>query len=251
MNKIDNTTTHRHAIVMGATSGIGKEVSLLLAEKGWLVAIAGRRTDMLDKLMQCHNNIKVSRTVDVNTEVAPQTLKEMAEELGGMDLYVHSSGIGWQNAELDMEKELLTVNTNATGFTRMVANAFNMMAENGRGGHIVCITSIAGTKGLGAAPAYSATKRYQAHYLECLAQLAHIRKQNIAITDIRPGFVDTPLIEGSDFPMKLSVKAVAKNIVRAIEKRKAIRIIDWRYRLLVAVWRLIPRCIWTRMRIGG
>lgn len=236
---------------MGATSGIGKEVALLLAEKGWLVAIAGRRANLLEEMAQRHDNIKVSRTVDVNTDAAPQTLKEMTEELGGMELYVHSSGIGWQNTELDMEKELLTANTNATGFTRMVAAAFNMMAENGKGGHIACITSIAGTKGLGAAPAYSATKRYQAHYLECLAQLAHIRRVGITITDIRPGFVDTPLIEGSDFPMKLSVKAVAKDIVRAIEKRKAIHIIDWRYRLLVAVWQLIPRGIWTRMRIGG
>lgn len=251
MKRQNDIPAKGHAIVMGATSGIGREVALLLAQKGWLVAIAGRRTEMLEKLRQCHKNIKVCRTVDVNTEAAPQTLREMAEELGGMDLYVHSSGIGWQNAELDLEKELLTANTNAVGFTRMVANAFNMMAENGKGGHIVCVTSIAGTKGLGAAPAYSATKRYQAHYLECLTQLAHIRKLNISITDIRPGFVDTPLIEGSDFPMKLSVKAVAKDIVRAIEKRKTIRIIDWRYRLLVWIWRMIPRAVWTRMRISG
>lgn len=249
MNKKDYTTVHRHAIVMGATSGIGREVALLLAEKGWHVAVAGRRADCLEELALMHENIKVAKSVDINAPGASTALEEMAAELGGMDLYVHSSGIGWQNEALEQEKELMTVETNASGFTRMVSAAFKIMAREGKGGHIACISSIAGTKGLGAAPAYSATKRFQAHYMECLAQLSHKRGLHIIMTDIRPGFVDTPLIAGSDYPLKLSAAAVAADIVKAIKKKKGVCIIDWRYKLLVMLWRLIPRWMWVRMKI--
>lgn len=235
---------------MGATSGIGREVSVLLANEGWQVAVAGRRTELLDALRREHPNIVASRRVDVNDEAAPRELLRLIDELGGMMLYLHSSGIGWQNAQLDADKELRTVTTNGLGFVRMVTVAYNWLAENG-GGRIACITSIAGTRGLGAAPAYSATKRFQTHYLECLSQQARLRRLPIRITDIRPGFVATPLIEGSRYPMQLSAKSVARSIVRAIRQGREVITIDWRYRLLVALWRLVPRWLWLRLPING
>ena len=114
---------------------------------------------------------------------------------------------------------------------------------------IACITSIAGTKGLGAAPAYSATKRMQNHYLECLSQLARMRRLPIRITDVRPGFVATDLISGSSYPLQLKADDVAKGIVHAIEKKKEVVTIDWRYAILVFFWRIIPRWLWVRLRI--
>ena len=116
------------------------------------------------------------------------------------------------------------------------------------GGQIACITSIARTRGLGAAPAYSATKRFQSHYLECLAQQSRMRHLNIHITDIRPGFVATDLIAGSHFPLQLSAESVARDIVKTVEHGKATVTIDWRYRLLVAAWGMIPRWLWVRLR---
>lgn len=237
----------KRAIVMGATSGIGMEVAKLLAERGWKVGIAGRRLERLRELSDATPNIMAYKQIDVTQEEAPRLLLELTEEMGGMDLYFHSSGIGWQNASLDLAKEMRTVETNALGFTRMLTAAFSCLAD--RGGRIACITSIAGTKGLGAAPAYSATKRFQNHYLECLSQQARMRRLPVSITDIRPGFVATDLIAGSSYPLQLSAPAVARHIVSAIEKGKEVVTIDWRYRLLVAFWRLIPRWLWVRMKI--
>lgn len=241
----------KKAIIMGATSGIGREVAIQLAEKGWKVGVAGRRQQMLDDLTSLSENISTSRQIDVTREDAPHILLDMIKEMGGIDMYFHSSGIGWQNTELDIEKELLTVNTNAMGVTRMVDTMFNYFAEHpDKEGHIAVISSIAGTKGLGAAPSYSATKRFVNHYLECLTQLCTIRRiSNIKIHDIRPGFVRTPLISGATYPMQLDVKPVAKDIIRGIERGKSIITVDWRYRILVALWRLIPRWIWVRIRI--
>ena len=260
----------KKAIVMGATSGIGMEVAKLLAAKGWQVGIAGRRIERLQALISDNKTTLQSggtisdnkatpqggiicyQQIDVTSAEAPSQLLELIDKLGGMDLYFHSSGIGWQNNSLDIEKELKTVETNGLGFTRMVDTAFNWFAthhQNNSKARIACITSIAGTKGLGAAPAYSATKRFQNHYLECLSQQARMRHLPISITDIRPGFVKTDLIAGSTYPLQLQAEDVAKHIVRAIEKGKEVKVIDWRYAILVFFWHLIPRGLWTRLRI--
>ena len=236
---------------MGATSGIGMEVAKLLAAKGWLVGIAGRRVDRLEEVMK-ETNVVCYKQIDVTSPDAPVLLRELITELGGMDLYFHSSGIGWQNNQLDIEKELKTVETNGLGFVRMMDTAFNWFAERTeqRKASIACITSIAGTKGLGAAPSYSATKRFQNHYIECLSQQANMRHLPITFTDIRPGFVKTDLIAGSQYPLQLQAQKVARDIVKAIEADKDVKVIDWRYAILVFCWRLIPRWIWKRMHIG-
>ena len=260
----------KKAIVMGATSGIGMEVAKLLAAKGWQVGIAGRRIERLQTLISDNKTTLQSggtisdnkatpqggiicyQQIDVTSAEAPSQLLELIDKLGGMDLYFHSSGIGWQNNSLDIEKELKTVETNGLGFTRMVDTAFNWFAihhQNNSKARIACITSIAGTKGLGAAPAYSATKRFQNHYLECLSQQARMRHLPIAITDIRPGFVKTDLIAGSSYPLQLKSEDVAKHIVNAIENGEEVKVIDWRYDILVFLWRLIPRWLWTRLKI--
>lgn len=251
---------------MGATSGIGQEVAKLLAANGYEVGIAGRREERLVQMAQATPGIVAHRQIDVTKEDAPTELHKLIEELGGMDLYFHSSGIGWENVALDADKELKTVETNGVGFVRMVSAAYNWFAEQKadeakqraegdeqkasdkeRKARIACITSIARTRGLGAAPAYSATKRMQAHYLECLSQQARMRHLNIGITDIRPGFVATDLIAGSHFPLQLKAEDVARTIVRAIERGSEVVTIDWRYRLLVAAWQLIPRWLWVRL----
>ena len=251
---------------MGATSGIGQEVARLLAANGYEVGIAGRREERLVQMAQATPGIVTHRQIDVTKEDAPTELYKLIEELGGMDLYFHSSGIGWENVALDADKELKTVETNVVGFVRMVSAAYNWFAEQRadeakqraegdeqragdkeRKARIACITSIARTRGLGAAPAYSATKRMQAHYLECLSQQARMRHLNLGITDIRPGFVATDLIAGSHFPLQLKAEDVARTIVRAIERGSEVVTIDWRYRLLVAAWQLIPRWLWVRL----
>lgn len=238
----------KKAIVIGATSGIGLEVARLLAERGYIVGVAGRRVDRLEAIVKSNENIKAYRQIDVTDAAAPQFLNELIAELGGMDLYFHSSGIGWENCELNIEREMKTVETNGLGFTRMVTAAYRWYANNNKGGQIACITSIARTRGLGAAPAYSATKRFQSHYLECLAQQSRMRRLGIHITDIRPGFVATDLIAESHFPLQLSANSVARSIVKAVIQCKETVTIDWRYRMLVAAWAMIPRWLWTRLR---
>ena len=247
-----NCMQNKSAVVMGATSGIGYEVALLLAQRGWKVGIAGRREEILSQMVKQQPGIVAYEVIDVTSPQATEGLQRLITKLGQMELYFHSSGIGFQNPSLDAEKELPTIETNCLGMARLVGEAFRYFASHPeREAELAVISSIARTKGLGAAPAYSASKRFTSHYLECLCQLKSIRQlHHIHLTDIRPGFVRTPLIEKSRFPMQLDARDVAADIVRAIEQHKAVVPINWLYRLLVCCWQLIPRWLWIRMRIA-
>lgn len=238
------------AIIIGATSGIGLEVARVLASKGWTLGLAGRRENCLIEIAKELPQVKSFRRIDITHEGATSILQEMIDELGGINLYFHSSGIGYQNVNLEEDKELRTTETNVVGFTRMITFMFHYFAEHPElDGHIAAVTSIAGTMGLGAAPAYSSTKRYQSQYLECMQQLSNMRRLNIHFTDIRPGFVTTDLLT-DNYPMQLQATQVAMNIVYALERKKSVCVIDWKYRILVALWRLIPRCVWVKFKVS-
>ena len=245
----------KRAIIVGASSGIGLEVARLLLADGWQLGVAARREEPLKALQaEAPGRVQVM-TIDITQSDADQRLLAFIQQLGGIDLYFHASGIGKQNRTLEPDIELQTVQTNALGFTRMIGAAYRYFASLPSAGkrpvgHIVAITSIAGTKGLGPAPSYSATKALQATYLEALEQQAHQRGLNIRFTDIRPGFVDTALLNDSfHYPMLMRPEAVARHIVRAIQKHRHVRVIDWRYRILIALWRLIPRCLWRYFKL--
>ena len=239
----------KRAIVIGASSGIGKEVARLLLADGWHLGVAARRTELLEELRSEHPELVTVAEIDVTSEDAPRKLLDLIDVMGGVGLFFYSSGIGKQNMLLDKEIEMRTVETNVKGFTQMIDTIYNYMSEH-QGGHIAVISSIASTKGLGAAPSYSATKSFQAHYIEALQQQANMRNLNIRFTDIQPGFVDTALL-GDDhkYPLLLRTEDVARQIVSAVYKEKGRCIIDWRYRLLTFFWRLIPRWLWVRLKI--
>lgn len=239
----------RQAIIMGASSGMGHRIAEILLEKGWRVGVAARREEMLLPLKEKYPGKVVTACIDVNDPKADELLLKMVEKMNGVDLYFHVSGIGKQNLTLERDIEMNTVETNGTGFTRCITTMFNYMAKNG-GGHIAAISSIAGTKGLGAAPSYSATKAFQNCYLEALEQQASMRHLNIRITDIRPGFVDTPLLgDNPHYPMLIDTESASQEIVRAVLGKKHVHVLDWRYRILTPLWRLIPRWLWRRLNI--
>ncbi|MBR7012212.1 MAG: SDR family NAD(P)-dependent oxidoreductase [Muribaculaceae bacterium] len=239
----------KRVIIIGASSGIGMEVAKLLLDEGCRLCVAARREDRLQLLKQLAPDRVVTATIDVTAEGAEQRLRSLIDELGGMDLFFYASGIGKQNRTLTPEIELNTVNTNGMGFTRMIGEAYRYFADRGEG-HIAAISSIAGTKGLGPAPSYSATKAMQNVYLQALEQQANARGLKIRFTDIRPGFVDTDLLKGDfRYPMMLKPEKVARQIVRAINSKRHVKVIDWRYAILTALWRRLPRPLWRHLKL--
>ena len=240
---------NKKVIIIGATSGIGREVALVYIAQGWKVGVAGRREAELESLRAMAPEQVFTQVLDVTKNDAAEHLQTLINKVGGMDLFLLSSGIGKQNYTLDTEIELATAATNVEGFIRMTNAAYHYFEKQGHG-HLAVISSIAGTKGLGAAAAYSATKGFQHMYMDALDQLSRMQKLNISFTDIRPGFVATPLLKSSkSYPMLMEAPIVALDIVDALERKKRVAIIDWRFRLLVGFWRLIPKWIWLRLPI--
>lgn len=239
----------KRAIVIGASSGIGCEVSKLLVADGWQLGIAARRVDRLEEIKRISpSQVEVMR-IDVTSADAPERLLDLIKTLGGVSLFVYCSGVGKQNPELDTDVELSTVGVNVKGFTAMVDTIFNYMAAH-LGGDISVISSIAGTKGLGVAPSYSATKAYQNVYIQALEQLSNMRHLHIRFTDIRPGFVRTDMLAGSGhYPLLMDKTAVARELLRAVKAHRHVHVIDWRYRFVVLIWRLIPNRLWRKLNV--
>ncbi|MBS1424883.1 SDR family NAD(P)-dependent oxidoreductase, partial [Parabacteroides sp.] len=109
----------KRIIIIGATSGIGYEVAKIYWKRGYQLGLAGRRVDRLEEFRkQDPEHIRIKQ-LDVTAEDAADRLDELIRDLGGMDIFLLSSGIGNQNKYLDTSIEQATIQTNVTGFTRM------------------------------------------------------------------------------------------------------------------------------------
>ena len=186
----------KKAIIIGATSGIGKELAELLAGNGYIVGITGRRTHLLEEIKAKKPESYLTKTIDITqTALIAGHLDELTLQLSGLDLLIISSGTGDLNEKLDFELEKKTIDTNVSGFTAISDWAFNYF-EKQKYGQLAAISSIGGLLGNRQAPAYSATKAYQINYLEGLRMKALKTSLPIFITDIRPGFVNTEMAKG-------------------------------------------------------
>lgn len=237
-------------IIMGATSGLGLRVAERLAEMGWLVGAAGRKDDVLNDLKARYPDNVVTAHIDVTKSGAPKDLLKLISKMDGMDVYFHVAGIGYENSALNLHDELSTLETNVTGFVRMTATAYRYFRDTGSSGQIAAITSVAGTNGIGRLASYSSTKRFQQTYLRALNQLATIDGADVKFTDIRPGWVRTPLLNPhEEYPMTMRMPYAVPKILKALLRRKRVAVIDWRWNLLVGLWRLIPESLWVKIPV--
>lgn len=132
----------KKAIIIGATSGIGKGLAKILADNNYKVGITGRRTKLLEDVKSQNPNAYFTRTFDItDTKIIVENLNALATELGGLDLLIISSGTGDLNEKLDFEIEKRTIETNVTGFTCIANWTFNYF-ENQKSGHLVAISSV-------------------------------------------------------------------------------------------------------------
>ena len=237
----------KKAIVIGGTSGIGREVGKLLTENGYLVGILGRRTELLTEIEKENQKLYRIKNFDITEiEKIETKLTELTKEIGGIDLLILSSGMGDINENLNFAVEKRTIETNVLGFTCVSDWAFNYF-EKQKFGHLVAISSIAGIRGSRQATAYNATKAYQINYLEGLRQKAKKLKMKIFITDIRPGFVNTEMAKGEGLFWVSPVEKASKQIYNAILNKKKIVYVTKRWRIIANILKRIPTFIYDKM----
>lgn len=239
------TSLPKTVLILGATSGIGRELARIYAAEGCRVAITGRRTALLDTLKTESPNY-VAATLDVtDTAQLPLELNHIADTLGHIDLFIINAGAGNQNEDLDFGIECRAIHPNVYGFTCACGWAINYFRKQGYG-HLATVSSIAGLRGLRFAPAYSASKAYQISYLVAMRQKAKHEKLPIRITDIRPGFVATAMAPEQAI-FTIPVEKAARCIVRAIRKKKKVSYLTPLWRGIAMAIRWMPE--WAFVRI--
>ena len=243
----------KYIVIVGASSGVGRAVAEAFARGGWRVGVTARREEPLRELAETYPGRIESAAFDVAAENSDRLFLDLVERLGGMDIMLYAAGCGWYNPELDTADDLRTVATNVTGFTKIVNASFGYYSRtaNVSRGRIAAITSVAGVKGLGISAAYSASKRYQWTYLQAIDQLAHIRHVNVGVTDIRPGFIQTGLLDRGpkDLPLTMSLDYAVGLIVKALLRGRRTAVIDSRWAAVTALWRLIPNALWPHLSV--
>lgn len=237
----------RKAIIVGASSGIGKALAELLSSKGYIVGLVARRTAMLLNIQKELPSRTYIRTLDIRDSAAVQQgLTDLIADMGDVDLVVISAGIGHVNPELSMEKEMETIATNVSGFTAVANVVFHYFLQQGSG-HLVGISSIAAIRGNADAPAYNASKAFVSNYLEGLRQKSARLGLPICITEIQPGFVDTDMAKGKGLFWVTPVRKAAAQIYRAIESKRAHTYVSKRWRLVGWLLKGIPSTLYRRM----
>jgi len=237
----------RKAIIVGASSGMGKELCRILVREGYVVGITGRRENLLQELQAESPGQIFYRAFDIrDMSKTARGLRELIRDLGGLDLLVISSGTGFINEELDPEPEFQTIYTNVTAFTDIMTFAYQYFKKHPPG-HLVGITSIAALRGNASAPAYNASKAYQSNYLEALRLRSRKSGDQITVTDIRPGFVNTDMARGDRLFWVASPAKAASLIYRAVKHKKRVAYISRRWRLFAFLLKLAPRWLYEKI----
>ena len=230
----------KKAIIIGATSGIGKAVAEILLQEGYLVGVTGRREDLFPAMQQQFTGRIFCKKMDVQElSTLASICNELVNQMGGMDLLVISAGIGEGNKQLDFEIENDVIKTNIQGFTCIADWGITFFKKQGYG-HLVNISSIAGIRGNGLAPSYNASKAYQINYLEGLRLNTIKSGYNITVTDVRPGFVDTAMAKGNGLFWVAPVQKAAEQIVEAIQQKRKVVYITKRWGLIGYFLKIIP-----------
>ncbi|MCH5319426.1 MAG: SDR family NAD(P)-dependent oxidoreductase [Paramuribaculum sp.] len=239
-------------VIIGASSGLGLRMATDFARVGCRVGLAARRTDTLEEIKALYPDRVAVSCIDVRATDSVKKFYDLIELIDGMDILIYASGVGFQDPELNDSKIRDIVDTNCTGFARILAAAYRYYREtaNVRPGQIAAITSIAGTKGIGLAAAYSASKRFQRNFIDALEQLAYTQQVNVKFTDIRPGFVRTPFLNPAiEYPMILSVNKAAPLIETAILRKRRVAYIDSRWGVVNGLWSLVPQAVWKHVSL--
>ncbi len=246
MSKLSTTT--RTALVTGASSGIGAALARALAREGIEVVLAARREAALHELAAtiAHDGGKARvLALDVSDpELTFTKIQAIDDEIGGLDLVVANAGVGQQRwaGKLDWQACSQVIDVNVRGAVATLVAVLPRMIERGRG-RLVGISSVAQYRGLPKNASYSASKAFLSTFLESLR--VDLRHTGVAVTDVRPGFVDTPLSASIPRkPFEIDADAAARLILASITRRQRVLVFPLPMRILGALLTVMPSAIY-------
>jgi short-subunit dehydrogenase len=233
-------------IIVGASSGIGREIACKYAGIGHKVGVTGRREHLLNELKEKFPEQIFVSCFDVMQNDNRQRIQQLIGEMDGLDILIYNAGYGDPSKELDWSIENTTTRTNVNGFVEIVSFAFNYFAQQGRG-QIAVTSSVASVRGNSWAPAYSASKAFMSNYAESLNIKAKRLKKNIVVTDIRPGFINTKMAKANGQFWVVTKEKAAEQIIHAIQKKRRVAYVSRRWWLIAQLMKMMPFGIYRRV----
>jgi short-subunit dehydrogenase len=243
----------RVAVITGASSGIGWAVAKELARQGAKVGLLARRQDKLEALAgEIRREHKEASVALASADVAErqQTLEafqSVRQQLGPIDLMIANAGVGAPTLlnPVNIDQVLRMFQVNTFGVIYSIEAVLPEMLQRGKG-HIAAVSSMAAFKGLPGESAYCASKAAVNTYMEGLR--IQLRRRNIAVTTICPGFVKTPMTEPFEFkmPFVMDADVAARRIVRALARRRKVYSFPLPTAILMKLTQWLPDWILAR-----
>ena len=211
--------------ITGASSGIGRALAIKFANEGWVVAASARRENLLQELEKINENIH-SFPLDVtNIDQCKNVFENIIEKFKNIEISVFGTGMHDPKSEkeFNLEKIRKIMEVNYFGTMNSINSVYNYY-NNKKGGQISIISSVAGYRGLPAAGAYCASKSALTSFAESI--YFEMKRKNVRVTLISPGFIKTPMTDQNDFPMPMikSPEFAAEQIYTGLIKKKGFEI---------------------------
>jgi short-subunit dehydrogenase len=239
----------KKVLVVGGTSGLGRKLAEIYAGEGCQVGIVGRREELLAEVKKQFPAIEVVKA-DISNDDFPAQLMSLVDKMNGMDILILTASIGEFNEDLVAEKELRTTHINVKGYTQVLHTAWHYFKKKG-GGQIAAVTSIAAARGNKVAPAYNASKAFQSSYLEGLRIKASHEKNNIIITELVPGYMQTDMGKGDRMFWVASLDKAARQSKRGIDRKRKRVFITKRWWWIYGILKFLPIRIYDPLMNGS
>jgi len=246
---------NQNILIIGATSGIAESVARRYADQGarfFLVARNEKKLQIVSTDLAARGAKEVKTFVmDANdSERLPQMIDAAWQAFETIDvaLVAHGTLPDQQRTETDIPYAIAEFRTNAESIIACLVGLAGRFEPQGKG-VLAVIGSVSGDRGRGSNYLYGSAKAAIDTYASGLR--ARLFKCGIHVLTIKPGFVDTPMTQGLPLPEALVVSAdkVAKDIVKAIEKKKDVLYTPWFWRFIMLIITSIPNKIFNRLKL--
>ena len=239
--------------ITGASSGIGKSLAIKFANEGWQVAASARRENLLKELSDTNSNIH-SFPLDVtDSEKCKTVSKEIISKLNNIEICIFCTGIHDPKSEksLNLEKVKKIMEVNFFGTINSINSVYDYFKEK-KSGHISMVSSVAGYRGLPAGGAYCASKSALSTYAESL--YFDLKRFNVRVSVVHPGFIKTPMTDQNDFPMPMikSSEFAAKQMFKGLTQSNVFEIhFPKQFTLIMKIIKVMPNWLYLKLITKG
>ena len=235
--------------ITGGSSGIGKALAYKFANEGWQVALSARREELLNEISRSNNNIHSFPLDVLNVEKCKEVFNKIVSKFKNIDIAVFSTGIHDPNSEkkLNLESIRKIMETNFFGTINSVNSVYNYFKDK-KSGHISIVSSVAGYRGLPMAGAYCASKSALISYAESL--YFEMKRFNVRVSVVNPGFIKTPMTDQNPFPMPMIVSAefAAEEMFKGLTKSNSFEIhFPKKFTFIMKILKIMPNWLYLKL----